>query len=230
MQNLREWRSKHFEGWDTWVQERNQNKGSETKGFDENGADLNNKYRNECDSDGWLNRKTFEGHVQDVVLKVRTRDGKVISKSGLHLPCPLEKRECDNTSFHPYAYTWDAPDNCVLAIHRKEDVNMIKQGKNKYYNVSGRNNTSQYLFEVNPQPQVFPTNQYKSILPTNIHYTWLSTLVDLIWLLGREWDSQEEHNTYNIYYQPSVSSDVKLFVHKPESPYTGDTNPGTPQN
>ena len=53
-----------------------------------------------------------------------------MSKDGLQLPGPLEKLGGDTTSFDPYAYTWDAPDNCVLAIHRKEDVNMIKQRKN----------------------------------------------------------------------------------------------------
>ena len=98
--------------------------------FDNDGADIINKYRNECDSYGWVNRKTFEGHVQDVVLKVRTKDGKVINKNGLELRCPQEELSCDTISFGPYAYTWDAPDNCVLAIHRKEHVNMIKQGKN----------------------------------------------------------------------------------------------------
>ena len=118
------------------------------KHFDDDGTDLSDKYRNECDSYGWINCKTFEGHVQDVVLKVRTKVGKVMSKDGLQLPCPLEELGCTTTSFDPYAYTWDAPDNCVLAIHRKEDVNMITQGENNYYIVSGRNNTSQYLFEV----------------------------------------------------------------------------------
>ena len=42
------------------------------KDFDDDGADHSDKYRNECDSYGWINRKTFEGHVQDVVIKVRT--------------------------------------------------------------------------------------------------------------------------------------------------------------
>ena len=78
-----------------------------------------------------------------------------MSKDGLQLPCPLEELGCNTTSFDPYAYTWDAPNNCILAIYRKEDVNMIKQGKNNYYIVSGRNNTSQYLFEVKMKPEVF---------------------------------------------------------------------------
>ena len=42
------------------------------KDFDDDGADLSDKNRNQCDSYGWVNRKTFEGHVQDVVLTVRT--------------------------------------------------------------------------------------------------------------------------------------------------------------
>ena len=116
------------------------------KDFDDNRADLSEKYENESDSNGWINWKTFEGHVLDVVLKVRTKDGKVMSKDGLQLPCPLEEPGCDTTSFDPYTSAWDAPDNCVLAIHRQEHVNMIKQGKTNYYFVSGRNNTSQYLF------------------------------------------------------------------------------------
>ena len=78
---------------------------------------------------GWINRRTFEGHVQDVALKVRTKDGKVMSQDGLQLPCPLEELGCATTSFDPNAYAWEAPDNCVLVIHRKEDVNMIKQEK-----------------------------------------------------------------------------------------------------
>ena len=52
----------------------------EHKEIDDDGADLSDKYRNECDSYGWINRKTFEGHVQDVVLKIRTKDGKVMSR------------------------------------------------------------------------------------------------------------------------------------------------------
>ena len=89
------------------------------------------------------------------MLKVRTKGDKVMSKDGLQLLCPLEDLGCDTTPFDPYAYTWNAPDSCVLAIHRKQDVNMIKQGKNNYYIVSGWNNTSQYLFEVKTKPEVF---------------------------------------------------------------------------
>ena len=69
------------------------------KDFVDDGADLSDKYRNKCDSYGRINCKTFEGHVQDVVFEVRTKDGKVMSKDGLQLPCSLEERGCDTTSF-----------------------------------------------------------------------------------------------------------------------------------
>ena len=34
------------------------------KDFDDDGAEVSDKYRNECGSYGWVNRKTFEGHAQ----------------------------------------------------------------------------------------------------------------------------------------------------------------------
>ena len=89
------------------------------------------------------------------MLKVRTKDGKIISNGGLQSPCPSEELDCDTTSLDPYAYTWDALDICLLAIHLEEDVHMIKQGNNNYFIVSERNNTSKNLFEVKPEPQIF---------------------------------------------------------------------------
>ena len=53
-----------------------------------------------------------------------------MSKNGLQLPWPLEELGFDTTSFDPYAYTQEAPEACVIAIHREEEVNLIKQGKN----------------------------------------------------------------------------------------------------
>ena len=194
------------------------------KDFDDDGADLSDKYRNECDSCAWINHKTFEDHVQDVVLKVRTEDGKIMSKDGLQLLCPLEELGCDTTSVDPYAYTWDALDNCVLAICRKEDVNMIKQGKNNYYIVSGRNNTSQYLFEVKTKPEVF-CNKPVQVYPTN--YDSLYVVIDfgafdLASGKRRGFSGGTQHLQP---YQPLVSSDGKQFVHKPESPHTDNPNP-----
>ena len=191
------------------------------KDFKDIGADLSEKYRNDCYSDGWVNGKTFEGHVQDVTLKVRTRDGLVMSKDGLQLPCFLGEGGCDTTCFDRDAYTWEAPDNCVLTIHRKEDVIMIKQGKNSYSIISGRNNTIQYLVEVKPEPQSF-CNKPVQVYPTN--YDSLYVVIDFSGFdlataktMGTSGGAQHLQ-----YYQPSVSSDGRLFVHKPESPHMND--------
>ena len=140
-----------------------------------------------------------------------------MSKDGLHLPCPLEDLECDATSIDPYAYTWDAPDNCLLAIHRREDVNMIKHGKNNYYFFSGGNNTSQYLFELKTKPEV-SCNKLIQAYPTN--YDSLYVVIDFggFNLASGKRMGISGGRQHLQYYQPSVTSDGRLFVHKPESP------------
>ena len=50
----------------------------------------------------------LNGHVQDVMLEVRAKDGKVMSENGLQLPSPLKEFGCDTTSFDTYAYAWEA--------------------------------------------------------------------------------------------------------------------------
>ena len=189
------------------------------KDFDDNGADFSDRNRNECDSYGWANRRTFEGHAQDVVLKVRTKNGKVMSKDGQQLPCPLEDLGCDTSSFDPYAYTWDAPDNCVLAIHREEDVNMIKQEKNNYYIVNGRNNTSQYLFEVKTKSEVF-CNKPVQVYPTNCDSLYVVIDFGGLDLASGKRMGLSGGTQHLQYYQPSVQCDGKLIVQKPESPHT----------
>ena len=138
------------------------------------------------------------------MLKVRTKDGKVMSKDGLQLPCPLEELGCATTSFDPYAYRRDAPDNCVLAIHRKQDVNMIKRGKNNYYIVSGQNNTRQYLFEVKTKPEVF-CNKLIQVNPTN--YDSLYVVIDFggFDLASGKRMGFSGGTQLLQYYQPSVS-------------------------
>ena len=197
------------------------------KDFDGDGADLSDKYRNESNSYRWVNRKTFEGHVQDVVLKLRTKDGKVMNKDGLQLPCTLEELGCDTTSFDPHAYPWDAPDNCVLAIHRKEDVSMVKQGKKNYYIVSGQNNTSQYLFEVKTKPEVF-CNKLVQVYSTNYDSLYVVINFGVFDLVSGRRMGFSGGTQHLQYYQPSASSDGRLFVHKPESPPTDNPNIETP--
>ena len=162
------------------------------------------------------------------MLKVRTKDGKVISEDGLQLPFPLEELGCDTYSFDPYANTMDAPDNCVLAIHRKEDVNMIKQGKNNYYIVKGRNNTSPYLFEVKLKPEIF-CNKPVQVYTTNYDSLYVVIQFGRFDLASGKRMGFSGGTQHLQYYQPSVSSDGRLFVHTTESPDTDNPNLETPQ-
>ena len=104
---------------------------------------------------------------------------------------------------------------------------MIKQGKNNYYIVSGRNNTSQYLFEVKTKPEFF-CNKPVQVYPTN--YDSLHVVIDFggFDLASGKRMGFSGGTQHLQYYQPSVSSDGKLFVHKPESPHTDNPNPDTP--
>ena len=94
---------------------------------------------------------------------------------------------------------------CVLAIHQKEDVNMIKQGKNNYYIVSGRNNTRQYLFELKTEPKIFCTK------PVQVYLTNYDSLYVVINFGGFDLASGKRMGfsggTQHLQnYQPSLSS------------------------
>ena len=79
-------------------------------------GDTSDDYRNECDGKGWITRDTFLPHMQTTTLKVRLENGKVLSDTGLILPCALEELGCETTSLDPYAYIWDYPNNCAISI------------------------------------------------------------------------------------------------------------------
>ena len=92
-------------------------------------GDTSDDYRNECDGKGWITRDAFLPHMQTTTLKNTLENGKVLSDTGLILPCALEKLGCETTSLDPYAYIWDYPENCAISILRTKEVNMVKQGK-----------------------------------------------------------------------------------------------------
>ena len=81
-------------------------------------GDTRDNYRNECDGEGWITRDTFLHHMQTTTLEVTLENGKVLSDTGLILPCALEEMGCERTSLDPYAYIWDYPDNCAISILR----------------------------------------------------------------------------------------------------------------
>ena len=61
-------------------------------------GDNRDDYRNECDGKCWITRDTFLPHKQITTLKVTLENGKVLSDTGLTLPCALEELGCATTS------------------------------------------------------------------------------------------------------------------------------------
>ena len=90
--------------------------------------------------------------MQKTTLKVTIENGKVLPDRGLILPCAIEELGCETTSLDPYAYIWDYPDNRVLSILRRKDVNMVKLDR-KYYVINGEASTSKFVFEVKNSPK-----------------------------------------------------------------------------
>ena len=131
-------------------------------------------YRNEWDGKAWITRDTFLPHMQTTTLKATLENGRVLSETGLNLPCALEELGCETTSLEPYAYIWDYLDNCAISILRTEEVNMVKQGK-KYYVMSGADSSSKFVFEVTNNPQKH-CGKPTSIYPTNYDSLYLDRL------------------------------------------------------
>ena len=98
-------------------------------------GDESEDYRNECEGKGCITKDTFESHIQDITLKVRIKDGKIFNRNNQLLPCDLEELGCESTTLDPYAYTWKAPENCILSVLKEDHAHMLKND-NHYYIVS----------------------------------------------------------------------------------------------
>ena len=151
--------------------------------------------------------------MQTTTLKVTLENGKVLSDSGLILPCALEELGCETTSLDPYAYIWDYPDNCAISILRTEEVNMVKQGK-KYYVISGAESSSKFVFEVKNNPQKH-CGKPTSIYPTNYESLCMDRLSEcLTWTPGETWVviKTEQPRSYKTWDQRRKATSVNFML------------------
>ena len=188
------------------------NFGFDTKDrFVRNYGDTIDDYRNECEGKSWITRDTFLPHMQTTTLKVTLESAKVLSDTGLILPCALEELGCETTSLDPYAYIWDYPDNCA------EEVNMVKQGK-KYYVISGVDSSSKFVFEVKNNPQKH-CGKPTSIYPTDYDSLYMDRLsegfdMDTRRNLGRDRNGATKTLQY---LRPKEKGDFgQLYAHNPQ--------------
>ena len=127
-------------------------------------GDADDTFKNECDGFEWIEKNTFETHIQDITLNVKLRDGTIMNRNGQPLPCKLGELGSDSTSLDPYAYIWDNPDKCILTVLKEEYVNMIKND-DQYYLVSRNDSENKHLFETKNRPQKL-RNKPSDVYPT----------------------------------------------------------------
>ena len=114
-------------------------------------GDVDGDYRNECNGYEWIIKDTFESHIQDITLKMRIKGDKRFNRNDQLLPCDLDELGCESTSLDPYAYTGEAPENCILSVSKEDYAHMLKND-NHYYIVSQNTSENNYLFEVKNNP------------------------------------------------------------------------------
>ena len=140
-------------------------------------GDADDTFKNECDGyEGfeWIEKDTFETHIQDITLNVKLRDGTIMNRNGQPLSCKLDELGCDSTSLDPYAYVWDNPDNCILTVLKEEYVNMIKND-DQYYIDSKNDSENKYLFEIKNRPQKL-CNKPSDVYPTTYESLFVAIL------------------------------------------------------
>ena len=170
---------------------------------------------NECDGYEWITKDTFESHIQDITLKLRIKDVKILNRNDQLLICDLDELGCESTSLDPYAYTWEDPENCILSVLKEDYAHMLKNDNHSYI---VRQNTSEnkYLFEVKSNPQhlcnkpteVYPTT-YDSMYVA-IHYGGIDMKT------GRKLNELGPHL---LQYQNNAffSKPGKLYVYSPQT-------------
>ena len=173
--------------------------------------------RNHWNVHRWITRDTFLPHMQRTTLKVRMSTGKVLPDSAQVLPCALEELGCETTSFDPYAYIWDYPDNCVLSVLRTGDVNMVKQ-RTIFYIISRPDSATKFVFEVKKNPQKHcgkPTNIY----PTNYDSLYVAIISGGFDLRsGRNLGKERNGATQLLQYIPPTESNgfAQLYAYDPK--------------
>ena len=99
---------------------------------------------------------------------------------GLIPLCAMEQLGFKTTSPDPYYYISEHLDICVLSERRAEDVKLVEKDK-KYYVISGKDFTSNFVLEVNKIPRNNAESPRLLTQQTTIHFIWLDSARVSIW-------------------------------------------------
>ena len=103
----------------------------------------------DCVGKGMNYNDNYETYMANVTLVYNVDTLKVSSILGQPLPCDINSNGCHSTSFDVHAYTWDIPDNCVLALTSAFESRMYKR-EDDYYIVSDNKSVNSLIKVENP--------------------------------------------------------------------------------
>ena len=138
---------------------------------------------------------------------MRIRDGKIFNRTDQLLPFDLHELQRESTSLDLYAYTWNAPENCLLSVLKQYHAHMLKND-NQFYIVSQKTSVNKCLFEVKSKPQ------YLCNKPTEVYPTTYDSMYDAIHYGGFDIETGRKANELGphlLQYQNTA------FFSKPEN-------------
>ena len=133
----------------------------------------------------------------------------------------MDEFGCESTSLDPYAYTWEALENCILSVLKEYYAHMLKND-NHYYIVSQNTSENKYLFEVENHPRHLCNK------PTEVYPTTYDSMYVAIHYGGFDMKTRRKINELGphlIQYQNnaflSKSGNLYVYSHqpKPADPY-----------
>ena len=142
--------------------------------------------------------------------------GKVLSDSTQVLSCALEELGFDTNSLNPYAYICENPKNCVLSVRRTEEFDMMKT--TMYYNISGRDSTTKFVFEVRNNPQKHCRNP-TDIYPTKYNSVYVALISGGFELRsGLKLGEERSGATQSLHYRAPTENDgfPQLYAYDPK--------------
>ena len=122
--------------------------GIKTVSYKNQGVDLEGESSTSCDNRGQIKHFSFETLMQEIVLDIDLNDRTVYNSQGLKLPCALSEGGCHSTSLDPFAYNWEAPENCIVTKRFSQNAKMLKHenelGNVQYFIVSDEKSETPY--------------------------------------------------------------------------------------
>ena len=100
--------------------------GIKTVSYKNQGVDLKGDSSKSCDNRGQIKHFSFETLMQEIVLHIDLNDKFVYNSQVLNLPCVLSEGGCHSTSLDPFAYNWEAPENCIVTKRFSQNAKMLK--------------------------------------------------------------------------------------------------------